>query len=86
MVPVSLWQWQRCPASPDDSGGGCGPAQNRRHHQLLPLQQAQQEEPAVCGEQDQLTLGGGVEGEPEHAAILAQPDVVRLLAGFVRYL
>ncbi len=73
-------------APPDDSGGGCGAAQDRRHDQLLPLQQAEQEEPAVCGEEDQLTLGGGVEGEPEHAAILPQPDVVRLLAGLVRYL
>jgi hypothetical protein len=78
--------WERCAASPDDSGGGCGPAQDRRHDQLLPLQQAQQEEPAVCGEEDQLTLGGRVEGETEHAAILPQPDVVRLLAGLVRYL
>jgi hypothetical protein len=27
-----------------------------------------------------------MEGEPEHAAILAQPDVVRLLSGLVRHL
>jgi len=76
--------------APDNSSWGCAAPQNSRYDQLLrlllPLHQAEEEEPPVRGEEDQLTLRGGVEGQAQHAAILPQADVVRLHAGLVGYL